>query len=959
MFPMTEESSRRAVVSFLSLIKDKEDALALITEDQCSLTYGEIGSAIESIIADLSAYGIKRHMRVGIIANNGTANSLLMLAVIETAICCPLSPNLTRSELTEQLSALDADLIICSDTCLDRVEIVCDELQLPLISFRSREELWCLDFLVKTNQRGVFCKSDNSRSLEKLNLDYSLILLTSGSTGKPKRVGLTLDNLMYSALEVAESLELNDSDICLSMWEQYHIGGVVDLLLAPLSAGSTILMTTGFSSKNLIAAIKSVQFTWLQCVPTTLLEILHVIKNDNITFPASLRLIRSVASNLTPAVQMEAEQLFGVPVLQTYGMTEASPLITSNLLQKESRKIGTVGKPLSTEIKIIRKGVPVYKAGEVGEILIRGRNVISNYDDPTGETSSCFKDGWFITGDLGYFDDEGFLCLDGREKQQINRGGEKISPKELETCSTIHDAVDDAIAVAIPHPTLGFVPGLIVSSRKKITKVMQSSLQDHLRKSLSAFKQPVSIWWVERLPKTVTGKILHSELELLLEGLQSRQTEPDSFSTINKSATLKSSFIERTLQEIWAYELALNQVGLNEDFVSLGGDSLSSVRVLMAAEKKFGIHYPSDRWPELTTIATMATCTEELLRLTLAQHNRSLGDQEQPSTAIIRENDSKSEIEFTISTGISGEICVDDLIDEDLAAYLIGHESVVQAKAAIERKRNLWTPQELIEFTDVYNKCSSSVESKSGEVKEKIFSYLNRVRDGLISAESPVWSSRQVCKGVRFYSVRRDVSSNEICPSDSSSKTLLVGFGGYFNRMMMPMDVWLSNLDGSRFDFLFVWDESRRFYNSGIDGLGSIPEAMLKQLNDVVESLGHAQVIGLGVSMGAYPCAAISRSLCWKGAAIICPDLGEKHPAYQRILRNSTHNSPILIYCGAGNNADVVAGKQLAKEHLTQLKLVKGCSGHNLLWFLYQRDALIPFLQKSVYALDDNLKNVD
>ena len=949
---MAKEANTRNTKSLLPQITphkgEKSNVTAFITEDQRRLSYSMLRSSIEGIIADLKGFGLHKHMRVVTISKNGTTNSLLILATMEAAICCPLSPNLTQHELSEQLSALDADLVICADLYHDRVAVVCNELQLPCLSFSACQEPWQVVFswqkeIVRTANEFLI-RTPNAKN----SAEYSLILLTSGSTGRPKRVGLSIENLMHSAREVAKSLQLDDSDICLSMWEQYHIGGVVDLLLAPLVAGSTVLMTSGFSAQNFRTAITSWQFSWLQCVPTTLLEMLHVMKTENLAVPDSLRLIRSVASNLSPELQQEAEQLFGVSVLQTYGMTEASPLITSNLLPKKLHKIGTVGKPLSTQIKVIRRGLPVSAAGEVGEIMIRGLNVISSYDDPTGETASCFKDGWFRTGDLGYFDDEGFLCLNGREKQQINRGGEKISPKELEICCTSHEGVEDAIAIGLPHPTLGSVPGLIVASREKPSAAMKASLQNHLLKNLSPYKQPVSTWWVDRLPKTVTGKLLHSELQLLLERLQAHQLETSPSSDTDRSATSEPSFIERRLRDIWAHELARDQVDLYQDFVALGGDSLSSVRVLMAAERQFGIRYPSDRWEEMTTVAAMALCTEELLRKTLAQHNRSLGDQEQPSTTIMRGIDAKSQLEFTISTGISGEVCVDEFNDEELAAYLIKQQSVIQAKAAIERRRNLWTPQEMLNFTGLYEACCSSEQATLDKDQGQILTYLNAIRNALVPTLSASWQATPICQGVHFYHAQH---ANEAKAIKARDKILIVGFGGYFNRMMMAMDTWLSQLDGSRYDFLFVWDESRCFYNSGVDGLGQSPEEMSKQLERVIASLGHNQVIGIGVSMGAYPCAAISRSLYWKGALVICPDLGEKHPKYQQILRGSTHNGPIQIYCGADNEADVVAGKQLVKEHHIQLKLVKGCSGHNLLWFLYQRGALPRFLKRSVDLL--------
>jgi acyl-CoA synthetase (AMP-forming)/AMP-acid ligase II len=263
--------------------------------------------------------------------------------------------------------------------------------------------------------------------------DVALVLLTSGSTGRAKSVPLTHRNVCASARDVAASMSLGSSDRCLAMWEQYHVGGLVDLLLAPLVSGGVVICTPGFRTDEALRLLAEARPTWFQVVPTTLGDLVAQVRRDGRGRPGgSLRLLRSVAAALPPRLMAEAEETFSVPVLQTFGMTEAGPLITSTLPPPAPRKPGSVGRSCGCEIRIVDSGWVALPPGQTGQVAIRGPNVFSGYEDDAAANAAQFRDGWFLTGDLGRLDPEGDLFLVGRLKQLINRGGEKVNPQEVD-----------------------------------------------------------------------------------------------------------------------------------------------------------------------------------------------------------------------------------------------------------------------------------------------------------------------------------------------------------------------------------------------------------------------------------------------------------------------------------------------------------------------------------------------
>lgn len=760
--------------------------------------------------------------------------------------------------------------------------------------------------------------------------------MTSGSTGYPKRVGLSLDNILHSASEVASTLNLAPADVCLSMWEQYHIGGIVDLLLAPLISRSAIRMTPGYSSQTFESVASTQSFSWLQCVPTTLLDMTNTVRSNDVSLPRELRAIRSVASHLSPQLHDVAEEVFGVPIIQTYGMTEASPLITSNLLDPKFRRKGSVGVRLSTEVIILGEGGQILSAGSTGEVSIRGRNVISSYDDPTGETSACFTNGWFRTGDLGYFDSDGFLWLVGRQKQQVNRGGEKISLRQIEDCTLELAYVLDVHALAMPHPTLGQVPGLLVClDPHHSDQSLKAELESHLNQRLSKFKRPAKIWYLEAIPRSSTGKIKHQDVRLILDSLA-----PTDHPSPNNSKPQSRSSLQDKIASIWSEELNTEGFSYDEDFVNLGGDSLSAVRVISKSEEQFFIRYPETCWESMNTVTRMAEITERLIRESLAANNRGnnsvspSGGQHYARNPMV---DSKSDLELAISTGYLGDVLVDDLSSDELTEYILDPSlSPATAQAALERKRNLWTPSELLQFHDDFLSLASLQSRPSSGFIDRYLVSITQAYQGNLSALA--WTPTFIQDGVRLYT-----------RPQSTGKSLIIGFGGFFSRMMMPMDGWLQALSQLDYDFLFLWDKTRRFYNKGILGYAEEPHALSLRLRETIVSLGYSDLVGIGVSMGGFPCAAIASAQSWNRAIIFSPDRKSKHVAYHSLFRHE-NSVPMTVLAGSLHAYDVDSARQLARECGATLRLIRDCKDHNTIWYLKRKGLLVPELSRMINA---------
>ncbi len=335
-------------------------------------------------------------------------------------------------------------------------------------------------------------------------------LTTSGTTGTPKGVKLCADQFAWTADQIRISHRLTTEDRGLSVLPFFHINAPVVSLCTTMMAGGQLVVAPRFSRSRFWSWIEQHEITWASIVPTIVAVLLQT--DPPAWLPGKLRFVRTASAPL-PLVQLMAfEKRFGIPVIETYGLSEAAATVAANPAPPERYKPGSVGRPAGVSIRVCRPldetpigGLQDVPIGHEGEVCISGPSVIDAYDNGAGATS--FQDGWFRTGDLGYLDDDGFLFITGRLKEVINRGGEKIAPREVEEILLAHPYVRDAALIGEPDPIYGQRPVayMVLENNDGVDPI--PSIREHLARQLSAYKLPARFVVVDKLPRSQTGKI--------------------------------------------------------------------------------------------------------------------------------------------------------------------------------------------------------------------------------------------------------------------------------------------------------------------------------------------------------------------------------------------------------------------------------------------------------------------
>jgi acyl-CoA synthetase (AMP-forming)/AMP-acid ligase II/acyl carrier protein len=573
------------VLSLLrSQARSRPSAIALLDESGKETSYEELYKEVEHLALQIiKLCPFDNPYRIGMVMDNGKEMSVALLSVACIGAVLPFDPRLTQVEYESYYSQSEITHLLVDST--DSAAIVAaEQLGIPVI-----------DTPKLVSQYPSITGSLSLPDPESV----AMVLLTSGSTGRPKRVPLTHKNVCVSAYNVASSIALTPEDICLSMWELFHVGGLVDLLLAPLHSGGKIIVTSGFDASAFFTLVYEHHPTWVQVVPTTLHEVVQVRKKQGDGIH-NLRFIRSVAAALTVSLKNEAESLFNVPVIQTYGMTEASPLIASTLLPPAVNKPGSVGVICGGEVSILGLNEKSKRRMEPeGELIIRGENVFSGYEGVSAEEhEATFIDGWYRTGDIGHIEEDGTIYLIGRLKEVINRGGEKVNMHEVDEALLSHPAVKEAACFAVKHPTLG--EDVVAAVILKPDAEEGVDFRVHVAKLLAAHKVPREVLIHERFPRTRIGKIDRNALGALY-----------SDSSDNATRVEHGDELQQEIAVIWKTEIGVEEVNLDDDFLKLGGDSLSAVRMILEVEKEYKVVLPDDVLGNLTSIRSLAAIVSE------------------------------------------------------------------------------------------------------------------------------------------------------------------------------------------------------------------------------------------------------------------------------------------------------------------------------------------------------------
>ena len=470
---------------------------AIVIPGNINLSYGTFSEEIESISELLVGAGLEKGRAVSLVLENNLEFMVTFLAVVRAGgIAAPLNPSYTADEFNFFVSDANSQFMIVPEHA-DVASQAAKKLNVPVL-------------VAKANEKGRVSLSQNGSNLSKRidpappnSDDIALFLHTSGTTSRPKGVPLTHNNLVSSLKNIVNTYALGESDTSLIVMPLFHVHGLIGAALSSLQSGGTIVIPPRFSASTFWKHQKDTQSTWYSAVPT-IHQILGMRADQDDAPHKSFRFIRSCSAALAPSVLESMEERFGAPVLEAYGMTEASHQMSSNHLPPGLRTPGTVGSGTGVEITIMDETGKILGTHERGEVVIQGPNVTLGYHNNPQANQESFTREWFRTGDQGTLSEDGILTLTGRLKELINRGGEKISPLEVDAALIKHTAVAEAVCFGIPDQKYGEIVQAAVVLNQTATEI---DLQAFCSDQLADFKVPERIHILEEMPRTATGKI--------------------------------------------------------------------------------------------------------------------------------------------------------------------------------------------------------------------------------------------------------------------------------------------------------------------------------------------------------------------------------------------------------------------------------------------------------------------
>ncbi len=562
-------------------------APAILFPDRTVLSYQALQRQIDGIAAELKRAGIGPGTRVAIVMPDGPELAVAIVAAACHATAIPLNPGLTAAEFDDLFAAQGLEAVILPDWSENAArDVACGRGMCQLEATRAPSGL---SVALRTPPLPA---AEEPR--DATPDDVAFILRTSGTTARPKLVAITHRNLLAMANRLRTWFALSPADRVLCVTPLYYAQGLKNSLFLPLILGGSLACPSRAAEADFFSWLAELEPTWFVAGPTfhrAVLERARTLGHGG--FRHTLRFINSGAAPLPDKIRDGLQEYFGVPVLNSFGLSEAGP-VAANSFAPEGRKLGTVGKPWPGELAIWAFDHGVVEPDVLGEIVLRGPGVTPGYIDDPEANRVAFFDGWFHTGDLGRLDSEGFLTVVGRIKEIINRGGEKIAPVEIDQALLRHPAIAEAAAFPVPHPRLGedVAAAVVLRPGQAATPL---ELRRHLKTSLVPFKIPRRIHIVPALPKGDTGKVRRQDLSRTFATAAPEQ-----------SSSPFGSSLEVEIAEIWQRLLDRADIGRDDEFFELGGDSLLATQMILEVERFTGRKLPDDTLFETATPRQLA-----------------------------------------------------------------------------------------------------------------------------------------------------------------------------------------------------------------------------------------------------------------------------------------------------------------------------------------------------------------
>jgi acyl-coenzyme A synthetase/AMP-(fatty) acid ligase/acyl carrier protein len=551
-------------------MRSRPHAVAILAPNRAGLTYGELGHQLETTQRALAEAGYGRGSRIAIALPESPELAVALLAVCSATTCAPLNAMLNENALLHLLLAMGIDALIALDDADSAPAHAARKAGVALLKLQFSPQ----------DPAGVFVLSAEQPlapvavQFPGVN-DIAIVAHTSGTTSAPKIAPYEQWRLAEAARNRIELDQTTATDRCLLLGPLYSLGAVRRGLLPPLLAGGSVVCPIARDGKALVDVLEADAPTYYVAAPATQIALLEEFTRRIPRPKHSLRFIASTSAELVSPLRRRLEETFGVPVIETYGMTE-----TGNIAQTQFPPVqtpaGSVGRPTFSEVAVTDESGRFLPAGETGEVVVRGAEVFGGYEYNNDANRAAFRGGWFRTGDAGRIDRNGFVFLDGRTKDIINRGGMKIAPGQVEAALARNPHVHESAAFGIPHPTLGEDVAAAVVLRES-ERVSPDELRRFARTHLAPFMVPSRIIFVRELPRGSLGKVRRSELLKTAQRVEAAEFEPPR----NRDET--------EVARIFADVLGVPGVSRADNFFHLGGDSLRGMRVLASVEEVFGV----------------------------------------------------------------------------------------------------------------------------------------------------------------------------------------------------------------------------------------------------------------------------------------------------------------------------------------------------------------------------------
>jgi len=545
------------------------------------LAYSGLLARVTDLAIELREAGVGPTDVVLVSMANGPDNLVAILACMAAAVCAPMNPGYSLAEIE----------LLADDTNATAV-VVANGAPAAARELAASRALPCIEVI---SGKVSPLRQPDHQQFDPAPGDIALLLHTAGTTSRPKQVPLSHANLVAAANNVVASLALTPADRCLNVMPLFHSHGLLGAALSTLAAGASIVCPESMDRRYFVKWAAGSEATWYTAAST-----IHQLVLESPGEWRGFRFLRSASGPLAPQVAVALEARFGSPMIEVYGMTEAYQ-ITANPLSPGERRIGSVGRPTGTEVRVIDAQGGTVATGIDGEIAVRGPAVFAGYSAPAAANDDAFVDGWFRTGDVGRFSDDGFLTITGRIKEQINRGGEKISPREVDEALLSHPDIVEAMAFAIPDPLLGEEIGAAIVAVPG-AEVDLVSVRRFLRDRIAPFKIPRRLLLVEQLPKSSTGKLLRI-------GFAAQHADELRATTAPADADLPAddASTQGRLAALWAELLELPAAPeLSDNFFDLGGTSLLTMELVIRIEELFLVDVPVTEIIQVPTLAEMA-----------------------------------------------------------------------------------------------------------------------------------------------------------------------------------------------------------------------------------------------------------------------------------------------------------------------------------------------------------------